>query len=228
MDTTSKIIKQEGDLRLDILPKTTARVFQICAKMPIFSREDWYLAGGTALALQVGHRQSADFDFFTRRKNFDVKKIEKILSSQGEWITTAVSEGTLYGELFGGKISLISYPFFRPNKPMLAFGNVSMLAPYDIAVMKIIAISQRGRKRDFFDIFWLCQNAISLNDIIVSVNQQYTVQQSLTHILKSLVYFEDAESDPDPVILFKANWKEVKNFFTKEIPIITKNLIKLK
>lgn len=195
--------------------------------MPIFSSEDWYLAGGTALALQVGHRQSVDLDFFTRRSEFDEKKIEEILSVQGKWITTAISKGTLYGEFFGGKISFISYPFFKPAKPMLTFGNISLLTLPDIAVMKIIAISQRGKKRDFFDVFWLCQNAVSLNDIILNVNRQYTVRQNLTHILKSLVYFEDAESDPDPVIFFKANWKEIKIFFSKEIPDITKKLIKL-
>lgn len=227
MDTTPKIIKQEADLRFNILPKATLKAFQICANMPIFSSEDWYLAGGTALALQVGHRQSVDLDFFTRRSEFDEKKIEETLSVQGKWITTSISKGTLYGEFFGGKISFISYPFFKPAKPMLIFGNISLLTLPDIAVMKIIAISQRGKKRDFFDVFWLCQNAVSLNDIILNVNRQYTVRQNLTHILKSLMYFEDADSDPDPIISFKANWKDVKNFFSKEIPDITKNLIKL-
>lgn len=193
--------------------------------MPIFSRQDWYLAGGTALALQAGHRQSADLDFFTKRGKFDEKKIEEILSAEGEWITTAISEGTLYGEFFGGKISFISYPFFKPAKPMLTFGNVSLLALPDIAVMKIIAISQRGRKRDFFDLFWLCENTQPLSDIIVNVNRQYAVRQNLAHILKSLVYFEDAESDPEPEIYFKADWRQVKKFFRKEVPVIAEKII---
>jgi len=82
--------------------------------------------------------------------------------------------------------------------------------------MKIIAISQRGRKRDFFDLYWMCQNVQSLSEIIPRVHKQYTVQQNLTHILKSLVYFEDAESDPEPEIYFKTNWSTVKRFFRKK------------
>lgn len=179
MGASLKRIKQETGLRFDILSKATTKAFRACASTPLFSRQDWYLAGGTALAL------------------------------------------------FGGKISLISYPFFKPAHPMVTFGNVSLLAPPDIAVMKIIAISQRGRKRDFFDLFWLCQNALSLNDIIVNVNSKYTVRQKPAHILKSLVYFDDAENDPDPVIFFEADWHKVKTFFQKEIQMLTKKLIQL-
>lgn len=227
MDVNPKVTKREVDLKLDILSKETAKAFQTCANMPIFSHEDWYLAGGTALALQAGHRKSVDLDFFTKRSKFDEKKVEEILSSQGEWITTSMSKGTLYGEFFGGKISLISYPFFKPDKPMLVFGNISLLAPPDIAVMKIIAISQRGRKRDFFDLFWLSQNTQPLGDIVLNVDRQYTVRQNLAHILKSLVYFADAENDPMPRINFNASWPSVKKFFIKEVPKITSKIIGL-
>jgi len=225
MDTSLGRIKQEADLHFDILPKATIKAFRACASMPLFSDEDWYLAGGTALALQVGHRQSVDLDFFTKLSQFDEKKTEEILSARGEWLTTSMSRSTLYGEFFEGKISLISYPFFKPANPMFTFGNVSLLAPSDIAVMKIIAISQRGKKRDFFDLFWLCQNVRPLNDFIVNVNSQYNVRQNLAHILKSLVYFEDAESDPAPDIFFEADWPGVKDYFKKEVLNITKKMI---
>lgn len=185
------------------------------------------MAGGTALALQAGHRRSVDLDFFTAQKTFDEKKIEESFSNRGEWVTTSLSEGTVYGEFFGGKISLISYPFFRPARPMPAFGTVAMLAPADIAVMKIVAISQRGKKRDFFDLYWLCRNVRPLGDIIASVNQQYIVRQNPAHILKSLVYFSDAEDDPDPVIFFDADWKRVKDFFRGEVAAVAKKLMKL-
>ena len=64
------------ELRLDVLPKATVRAFKKCSEIPIFSQGGWYLAGGTALALQVGHRQSVDLDFFTLRRKVYVKKIE--------------------------------------------------------------------------------------------------------------------------------------------------------
>ena len=92
--------------------------------------------------------------------------------------------------------------------------------------MKIIAISQRGKKRDFFDLYWICQNIVPLHESILKIDKQYNIRQNLTHILKSLVYFDDAETDPEPEIYFKATWKEVKKFFIKEIPQIAKKIIK--
>jgi len=92
--------------------------------------------------------------------------------------------------------------------------------------MKIIAISQRGRKRDFFDVYWCAKNIESLENIIKRLSVQYpSVAHDFHHILKSLVYFEDAESDPEPEIYFKAGWQEVKEFFKKEIPVITNRII---
>ena len=220
-------ITSNNIFHFETLPKATLRALQKCAEINFFSRSKWYLAGGTALALQAGHRRSVDLDFFTEREKFDVKKIEKLLTSQGKWTTTSLSEGTLYGEFFGAKMSFIAYPFFMLAVETRNYGTVRIMTPSDIAVMKIIAISQRGRKRDFFDLYWICQNIQSLPEIISRVNKQYTIHQNLIHTLKALVYFEDAESDPEPEIYFKTNWKTVKKFFNQEIPIIAKKIMKL-
>ena len=228
MVITNKIKQDISPLYFNALPKATLRALQKCAEINFFSRNKWYLAGGTALALQEGNRKSVDLDFFTDQKSFNQKKIEKLLSSHGEWITTFLSEGTLYGEFFGAKMSFIAYPFFKSVMPMRKYGTVSLVSSLDIAVMKILAISQRGRKRDFFDLYWISQNVQQLSLIIPRVYKQYTIHQNITHILKSLVYFEDAESDPEPEIYFKANWNTVKRFFRKEISIITRKVMHLK
>jgi predicted nucleotidyltransferase component of viral defense system len=225
MVSTCKITSKSENLVFDILSKTTVRAFEKCSQMSFFSHNSWYLAGGTALALQTGHRQSVDLDFFTKEKTFNEKKAEEYMNEYGEWITNSVSDGTLYGEFLGAKISLIAYPFFTPAVPMRKHGAISILAPIDIAVMKIIAISQRGKKRDFFDLYWICQNMYPLHDILLKVNEQYSIKQNTIHILKSIVYFKDAESDPEPKIYFNADWKKVKNYFKKEIPIITNKII---
>lgn len=222
----NQVKKDSGQLFFDALPKTAVLALKKCSKMDFFSQGNWYLAGGTALALQSGHRRSYDLDFFTENKFFDEKKVEKTLNGKGEWITNAISNGTFYGVFSGTKVSFISYPYFKPAEKMHNLGTVSLLSPSDIAVMKIIAISQRGKKRDFFDLYWISQNIESLYNSILKVHKQYSVNQNLTHILKSLVYFDDAETDPDPEIYFKANWKEIKKFFTKEITIIAKKIIK--
>ena len=95
-------------------------------------------------------------------------------------------------------------------------------------VMKILAVSQRGKKRDFFDLYWCAKNLEPLENIIRRLKTQYpSVAHDYHHILKSLMYFADAENDPEPVIFFKANWPGVKRFFRKEIPRITKIMLKL-
>jgi hypothetical protein len=83
-----------------------------------------------------------------------------------------------------------------------------------------------GRKRDFFDLYWCAKNIEPLEKIIKRLKFQYpSVAHDYHHILKSMVYFEDAESDPEPEIYFDANWKKVKSFFKKEIPIIANRII---
>jgi hypothetical protein len=93
-------------------------------------------------------------------------------------------------------------------------------------VTKVIAISQRGRKRDFYDLYWCARNLGTLKDLILRLPVQYpSVAHNYHHILKSLVYFQDADSDPDPVICFQASWQEIRRFFQKEIPRITEKLV---
>jgi len=228
MVTSSNIdSKTLNQLNLDALPKITKKAFLQCASLPFFSSSKWYLAGGTALALQVGHRQSVDLNFFTPEKSFNEKKIEETLNTNGEWETSSLDHGTVYGEFNGAKMSLIAYPFFRPTD-FLKVGTISVITPADIAVMKIIAISQRGKKRDFIDLYWISKNIQPLEKSLELVDSQYTVRQNPNHILKSLIYFEDAEDDPMPKLFFNANWREIKKYFQTEVSRITKKLIGLK
>lgn len=94
--------------------------------------------------------------------------------------------------------------------------------------MKIIAISQRGRKRDFFDLFWYIHHHEPLIDILQRLAAQYpSVAHDYHHILKSLIYFTDADQDPLPKIYFRATWKQVKKYFEKEIPKIAREVTHL-
>ena len=144
-----------------------------------------------------------------------------------EWEVTLNKKNTIYGALFKAKVSFIAYPFFIPAVKPTRYGSVKILSAQDIAVMKVIAVSQRGRKRDFFDLYWCAHNVEPLEKIISRLKKQYpTIAHDYHHILKSLVYFGDAESDPAPEIFFDANWKDVKRFFLKEIAVIGNKLIR--
>ncbi|MDI6778524.1 MAG: nucleotidyl transferase AbiEii/AbiGii toxin family protein [Patescibacteria group bacterium] len=223
MDDASR---KKIESNFSILPLETKKAFVFLSEQLWLAESAWYLAGGTALALQVGNRKSVDLDFFTTEKDFNKLELLDNFLGNNEWATTLNRKNTVYGELFKAKISFIAYPFFVPKQDFIQYGSIKILQSLDVAVMKIIAISQRGRKRDFFDLYWCAKNLEPLENLIKRLKEQYpSVAHDFHHILKSLVYFEDAESDPPPDIFFEADWEEVKNYIKKEILRITREII---
>lgn len=220
-------VGKELTYHFEVLPRATKKALDFLATQTWLENSSWYLAGGTALALQAGHRRSVDLDFFSEDESFINEDILSKFSEVKDWELSVDRKNTIYGELFKAKISFIAYPFFVPDLAANKYGFVRILSSRNIAVMKIIAVSQRGRKRDFFDLYWCAQNIEPLEDIVRRLKKQYpSIAHDFHHILKALVYFEDAESDPNPVIFFDADWKKVKRFFTKEIPVIADKLIR--
>lgn len=223
MDTAS----QQINWHYEILPPCTKKALDFLSAKQWIKKSGWYLAGGTALALQAGHRKSVDLDFFTTRKDFDEKKLRARFIGNENWRANIEEKNTIYGELFKAKMSFIAYPFFIPKQEFLMHGSVRVLNKIDVAVMKITAISQRGRKRDFFDLYWCAKNIEPLEHIVGRLKIQYpSIAHDYHHILKSLVYFDDAESDPEPEIYFEADWEEVKSFFIEEIPILSNKMMR--
>lgn len=213
------------DWHLEVLPEKTRQALETLAGVPWFKDSPWYLAGGTALALSAGHRASVDLDFFTPEGSFSIASMTERLSMPG-WTTDILKENTIYGRLHGAQVSFIAYPFFVPRTPKHQYGNVAVLAPEDIAVMKIIAISQRGRKRDFVDLFWYCTHIEPLEMVLRRLPDQYpSVAHGYHHILKSLVYFVDAEEDPMPNVRFETDWKTIKRYFLNEVPKVMQSLV---
>src|SRR5689334_15516611 len=90
-------------LHLNTLPAETRKAFDRLAQESWLKSEDWYLAGGTALALQLGHRLSMDLDFFLPQKTFDLRSLLSRLGTQ-PWKPTIIQEGTVIGEFCDSKI----------------------------------------------------------------------------------------------------------------------------
>lgn len=222
MDSSHRQVVQ---LNTRTLPKATKRALEIFAKQKWLSTKRWYLAGGTALAMHLNHRRSVDLDFFTPQSNFSAGALLKHFNEL-DWTTDIVQEGTVYGRLLGAKVSFIAYPFFVPKEPMARYGVIRILSPKDIAVMKIIAISQRGRKRDFVDLYWYVTRCEPLIDVIRRLPAQYpAVAHDYHHLLKSLVYFVDAEEDHMPHVVSPLSWEKIKSYFSHEIPLLAKELL---
>ena len=200
----------------ETISKKTARNLALLGRTGIL--QDAYLAGGTALALQIGHRVSYDLDFFTG-KNFKpqifLKKINQIKFYHHE----RVGKGTILGRLDDIRFSLFYYPYPLLQKTIkFKETDINLAGITDIAAMKLAAISERGAKRDFIDLYFILQNT-SLDKILQFYDKKYkTLASNLVHIKKSLVYFTDAEGDPMPKMIMAISWQEVKNFFKKEIP----------
>jgi len=220
-------LAQKVNWHYKTFPRYTKKALDFLSAQKWLKDSSWYLAGGTALALQSGNRKSFDLDFFTKEEDFENNDLLRKFSGIQEWHATINKKNTVYGELFKAKVSFISYPFFIPKQEPLWHGSIRVLHKIDIAVMKVIAISQRGLKRDFFDLYWCANNIEPLEKTIKRLSAQYpSLAHNYHHILKALVYFEDGERDPQPEIYFDVTWKNVKRFFEKEVPLIAQNMMK--
>ncbi len=92
-----------------------------------------------------------------------------------------------------------------------------MASLHDIAAMKLIAASQRGSKKDFIDLYMIEQNGLTLASIIKSLPEKYpNTSINYYHIIKSLVYFDDAELEPMPRMLVELEWGTTKDFFVQK------------
>ena len=170
--------------------------------------KDFYLAGETALSLRLGHRKSRDLDFFSR-KNFNLPLLSDFLVSKLDSQVIIAETGTLLTEINGIKVSFLHYPYTN-LEDCESWRNIALASLIDISCMKIIAISQRAEKKDFFDFYEIIK-LFSSEKLKTSLLEKYG-RKSLNcyHILKSLFYFEDAEASPNPVSINGTNWKTVK------------------
>ncbi len=179
----------------------------------IIRDHDFVLAGGTAVALYLGHRISVDLDFFTERR-FSTEKIFHAMKHQGLGpATLQEEEGTLTVTIDGVKVSLFSYPYpFLEKKAYLQ--GIPVAGIIDIASMKVLAITQRGAKRDFVDLYFMLQD-VPFSKVAANIFKRFGADRINPAVIgKALVYFVDADIDPEPRYLTKKkDWKTVKKYF---------------
>lgn len=178
----------------------------------------FYLAGGTALALQIGHRTSVDLDFYNQQVFKQEGAVRALTTNLPQVEITATGEGTIFGKFNKTEFSIFHYPY-KLLKPSVLFQNTYLASIEDIAAMKIGAIIQRGTKRDFIDIYYLL-NKFSLDELIKLTIKKYPGYQEML-ILRALFYFEDAEKEKKkrPIKIFDKNfsWKMAKEEIFKEV-----------
>ncbi len=205
---------EHGAWHREVIPASTEATLDALRNARLLDR--FYLAGGTALALQLGHRLSLDLDFFAE-DHFDEEALLRDVQTLAGFALVAKAPYTLHATVQATKVSFLGYvyPTLFPTNPFL---DVAIADPRDIACMKVSAIASRGTKRDFVDLY-LCAERYGLKEILRLFDQKYSqAHYSRIHILKSLTFFSDAEKDPMPHMLVTLDWDRVKQFFLLEAP----------
>lgn len=204
-----------------LLPNTMGAIKLISGNKII---QNAYLAGGTALALQLGHRISVDLDFFTKI-DFDEKILSRDLTVIKNFKQDGLARKTVWGNIGKIKFSYFYYKYPLLKKTIL-FEGIQLASLEDIAAMKINAVEDRGTKRDFIDLYFLAQK-FNLEKMLEFYNEKYkTLDDHLYSILRSLDYFADAEADERPLeMLIPVSWEEVKKFFKSESMRLAKTLL---
>lgn len=185
-------------------PHTLELLKRIMAE-PLFA--DMRLVGGTALALQYGHRQSVDLDVFGSMPQ-DAEEMEDRLSLIGELHIIKSSDRIRIYLLDKIKVDFVDYSRYPWIDKPVVDGSVRLASPKDIAAMKVNAAEGRGTKKDFIDIYFLLQH-YSLSDILDFYSQKYP-EYSKFRALMSLTYFEDAEDQLMPKMFKAVSWETVK------------------
>lgn len=182
----------------------------------------YYLAGGTALALQLGHRTSLDFDLYNTNHFSNEELIVKLKSTFSTSFKANKNQpkDTLFADIMGVKISVFYYPYPLVNN-LIEFPPIKLASIEDISAMKVAAIVQRGKQRDFIDLYYLI-NKIGINKILESAYQKYPWYREMDEIVfTSLTYFDDAEKDKGlraiKVLDSKFSWERAKETILKEI-----------
>ena len=196
-------------LHFETVDSPTLELLNKIMAEPLFS--PLRLVGGTAMALQTGHRKSVDLDLFGTL-SLDETILTETVSSMGSiaWLNKLKNIKSLL--VNGIKVDFVNYSYPWLSEP-LNENNIRLASKKDIAAMKLAAITGRGAKKDFTDLYFLLKE-FSLKEMVQLYEEKFA-DGSAFMVLKSLVYFEDAENDEMPEMLMPASWELIKKTVTQ-------------
>jgi predicted nucleotidyltransferase component of viral defense system len=198
----------------DILDKKRMEILPLVAAF----KADFYLAGGTALALRIGHRDSVDFDFFTESHFYTSVLYARLLENlKGHAVTKVQDEKDTLTVIVDDSVKL---SFFRTPYPLLEecgdepYLRIASLA--DIGSMKLSAVVSRATKKDYVDLFFIFKE-LPLENLLDKLNGKMPDLDHLL-VLKSLLYYNDIEDDK---IMYKHEhsvpFAKIKESITSEV-----------
>ena len=201
-------------LHPEAVKTTTLELLKLLQKKEYL--EGFHLVGGTALALYYGHRISVDIDLFSNF-DFDAEHLLENIQQDFSYQLYSTAQYTLKGRIENINVDIIAhrYPYLQSPHDM---GGISMLSVQDIIAMKLNAISVSGqRTKDFIDIYYSFEN-YSIGEMVEFYKIKYD-QQNASHVLKSLIYFDDVDSVDWPILIKdpELKWATVKKRIEKEV-----------
>ncbi len=182
------------------------KILKIIMKRTEF--DNFFLGGGTSLALRFGHRKSIDIDLFTTDSFNSAQSIDSLHSLFPDLEVVNRTVGSVCAVVQKCKMDILHHPYPLLGNPFI-HGNIRFLSLPDISAMKINAVTNRGSKKDFVDLLLLHENGIPLEKALDYFCQKYGNAGRFLAV-RSLAWFEDAEAEPDPVFLNGWIWSDVR------------------
>lgn len=198
-------------LYLETVESSTLELLKKLQRLPVL--EQTRLVGGTALALQLGHRKSIDLDFFGT-VDCEAEYLRESIAGIASLTILKESPHIHIYIVDGIKVDIVNYKYPWLDDVVLEQG-LRLASVSDIAAMKITAIIGRGTKKDFIDIAFLLHH-FSLEEIQHFYAAKYN-DSSVFMAMKSLAYFDDAEADPMPDMFVNQSWQQVKAHILSKI-----------
>ena len=198
-------------LYLETVESSTLELLKKLQRLPVLAQTR--LVGGTALALQLGHRKSIDLDFFGT-VDCEAEYLRESIAGIASLTILKESPHIHIYIVDGIKVDIVNYKYPWLDDVVLEQG-LRLASVSDIAAMKITAIIGRGTKKDFIDIAFLLHH-FSLEEILHFYAAKYN-DSSVFMAMKSLAYFDDAEADPMPDMFVNQSWQQVKAHILSKI-----------
>ena len=186
--------------------------------------KNFNLAGGTALALYIGHRKSNDIDLFTD-KDFDEQSVLEKLESGFNFILDYQEKNTLKGFIGEIKVDILSHKY-NTVATSVKIDNIILASTEDIIAMKLNAISGDGtRIKDFIDLYYLLKEH-SVDELLACYEKKYN-QRNLMQVIKSLNYYDEVNLDDWPVLIKDKDlsWDAIKKSINAAMIVYTNSLL---
>jgi len=171
---------------------------------------DFLLAGGTNLALRLGHRKSIDLDLFSYQHFDSISLAEYLTQNYPFDKTDAREKDTVKGFINDIKVDIIAHVYPLIDEPFIGENTIRLYSIRDIVAMKLVAISDNGtRLKDFVDVAYL-STQMSLNQMLEAYAEKYKASNAL-HAMRGLAYFDDINFDVSiDLINSPFNWKKIE------------------